>query len=266
MLKINLLPRQVRDRRLVPLYTVLATIILVVLGIALGSYVFALSLDVSKLKTEEAQKAAEAKTVQELGATVTTAQQQAFVAQARITFATGVQNTGPAWADYIQKLTAWVPANVYLDSWSINGSNLSWSGRLKVQDPSRGLTSGEYLFFYLHFQRCPMITNPIITVSTQLDMGYSYPPSGVSIAPTTASAPGASSIGLEFVPFTITGTLVNPPSFPIFAPAQQAAAAAALVPPPAAAIPPPTESHEVQPDEEAEAAPATSSKAAKGQD
>jgi len=237
MLKINLLPREVRDRRLVPVYIVVCGVIFAAVALGVGFVAVSIGSQISRLNVEVQQLAQEASQVKALETEISTWQQQESLAASRIQFIQAVQNTGPAWADYIGKLSQWVPASALLDSWTISKNKLDWKGRLQIEDPSRGLTSNEYMKFYINLLRCPMFSGISLKMEG-LNNSYSFgggaqritsaptPPAGAaSKAPTSAYA--AAQPLREFADFTITATLNSPPPSPAFSPGQLAAAAAA---------------------------------------
>lgn len=218
MLRIDLLPRQIRDRRRVPLYLAICGVIFVMLALGLGVYVIGLTTEVSSLQREVTDLAAKAKEVDDLNAQVTALEKTASLAGDRVAFVDAVRNTGPAWAAYISELSRWVPASAYLSSWSIDGGKLEWKGILLL-DPYKGLTSDDYMRFLIHIRRCPLLSNASLTIEG-LESGFSYPD-------------GSSSYmgGESFVPFTVTGTLQGAPAAPEFkAAAAPAAAPAAQAP------------------------------------
>ena len=220
MLKINLLPGHIRERRLVPLYFAVCGVICLILIFGLGFYVITLQAGVRHLKAQVDGLQQQADEVKVIEQDIATGRGEAEGISGRVAFIRAVEQTGPRWANYLEDLARYVPADATLESWNVTDGTLEWKGRLLV-DPYIGARSEDYMKFYIHLVNWPELQ------SVKLDMeemggGFSYPFQDTSGEVIQGS-----------VPFTITGTLVNAPSAPVFQPpaaAQQAPAAGAQMP------------------------------------
>ncbi len=207
LLKIDLLPSWVRERKAIRAVIIGGALVLAVVVVACVGYGGVLSKKVSNRKDTLAAKKAEADKVRQLEQDLARLVEQIGPIQGKVAFCRQVADSGRPVADRILAIRKYIWSDLRLSSWSMSGATCSMSGTLVLPDPARGLESETWARLLLNFNQCPEFVPGSVQLSVGGWSGWSFP--GSTIAGPTA--PGGA-----LTSFTLSATLKMPLTMPTF--------------------------------------------------
>jgi len=226
LLKIDLLPAWVKERKAIRAALVLGGICLAAVLALCLLYAGMLTNRVNERKRTRDEKQRLAAQVDDLQRQLNDVKAQIDPVRARIDFCHAVENSGRVVAEKILAIKPYIWKDVRLASWTMSGSTCSMAGTILSRDPARRLESSTLARLWLNFSQCPEFVPGSVNINPSDWTGWVFP----GVVPTGAGGTFGNPT------FSMTAQLKTPLAMPVFGAAPQRAAGAPAAPGAAAQV------------------------------